>query len=665
MNFLICLLISATSFGTDLSQKTTQRFNLPLVAHGKYEIYTLKKLTGLEREGHFLKKFYERLLSDRENFDIHLNKKQKIVLDELIVRVTLLKDDEYKLSFLKSIDEEKHEILVQIVELASLYQQLIYQLPYYVDKRPRIKHSFFEGRAHPYWAVYSLNIKTSKPFGKALNLVDSTTTNDKTNPRQSAFWKKREKSLETYYYHQKKDEICAKDRIFHFKKRKIIPEYGGGRNPGAKLYTFFEDSKKGLDKDTYSAKFAMRYQNPKIPIFHKQEAYIETGINILYKAMGYNVDKAYYCDSIVMKFHPNLFSLSKSKVIQLNIFDLRLYYKSFILDSGEEVAFEDAVDVYRYMDHSKIKKTNVFGTPVESYVIKEQFKGKIGFIRTYGVHLEKRSKRYTRVFSWNRMMLSHQDRRELRALLLIDSWLGNVDNFGYNLKVVFKETPDGSLPRKFSYVLVDTGDSLAPHDLQVDLLIEGGYLPTKLRVALKESKFELFRKLSESYKNLSDLEVQMNRFGWSIFIDESQDKILGSFDSEKMAIEQVKKDLILFRSKRLNVLTRYLTIDDLKWATRLIASLTEKQLHNAFSTSGLGYNGALFVSEKLIGRRDQLVKYFGLDGEIPLLRPNGPNRELNAKGDGSILIRQKGKIKKIIVPSYGHTVENGIFKTVK
>ncbi|MBT3980702.1 MAG: hypothetical protein HOE90_05065 [Bacteriovoracaceae bacterium] len=667
MRVLIIVLITVlnSSYGAALSKLKSQRFNLPLVAHGKYEIYTLKKLTGLEREGNFLKRFYEVLITDRKNFDVHLNKKQRIVLDELIVRVGILKDGGYKESFVRSIENEKHELLIQIVELARLHELLVHHLPYYMDKRPRPNHPFFYGKGHAYWNAFSLRIRASRPYGKALNLVDSDQPIDQRDPRNSVFWNRRKKAEETYHYGKKRDELCSKERIYFFKERKNIPEYGGGRNPGVKLYTYFDDPKKGRDKDSYSAKFAMKYQNSKGALFHKQEAYIETGLNGLYKAMGYNTDKGYYCDSIVMRFHPKLFNLSESKLIQLNIFDLRLYYKSLILVDGSEVAFEDAVDVYRYMDHSKINKINIYGSPVESYVIKEQYVGKIEFIRTYGIYLEKRSKKYTRVFSWNRTGLSHQDRREIRALLLIDSWFGNVDNFGFNLKVVFKNVSDKTKPRKMSFVLVDSGDSLAPHDLQVDYLIEGGYLPLELREALKASKFELFNELSEPYKNLSDIEVQINRFGWSIFGDSSESKTLGSFESEEKAIEKVRDDLILFRSLRLEKLTPYLTIDDLKWTTRLIAGLTEKQILHSFSTSGIGYAGAVLVTEKLISRRDQLVRYFGLDGEIPLLRPAGANKELNVKGDGHIRIEKKSKSKKVLIPSYGHSVEKGTFKTAK
>jgi hypothetical protein len=68
------------------------------------------------------------------------------------------------------------------------------------------------------------------------------------------------------------------------------------------------------------------------------------------------------------------------------------------------------------------------------------------------------------------------------------------------------------------------------------------------------------------------------------------------------------------------------TLSDARWGIGLIARLTEEQIvaclaAGAFDAVALGK-----MAEKMISRRDDLVKSFGLQNEFGLLRPNGPNK---------------------------------------
>jgi hypothetical protein len=68
------------------------------------------------------------------------------------------------------------------------------------------------------------------------------------------------------------------------------------------------------------------------------------------------------------------------------------------------------------------------------------------------------------------------------------------------------------------------------------------------------------------------------------------------------------------------------TVNDAKWGVSRIGQLTEEQIL-ACAAAGAFDDAALAVFvEKLLARRDELVKTFGLDGELGLLRPSGPNR---------------------------------------
>jgi hypothetical protein len=72
-----------------------------------------------------------------------------------------------------------------------------------------------------------------------------------------------------------------------------------------------------------------------------------------------------------------------------------------------------------------------------------------------------------------------------------------------------------------------------------------------------------------------------------------------------------------------------MTVDDARWMARLIGKLSEAQLRAALVASGYDSAQAKLYLEKLINRRDQMVRDLGLTNEIPLLRPEGINREFS------------------------------------
>lgn len=74
---------------------------------------------------------------------------------------------------------------------------------------------------------------------------------------------------------------------------------------------------------------------------------------------------------------------------------------------------------------------------------------------------------------------------------------------------------------------------------------------------------------------------------------------------------------------------REMTIDDARWMARMIGELTEKQIVEALVASGLDSAQVKLYAEKLLSRRDRMIRDLGLDGEIALLRPEGVDRNLN------------------------------------
>jgi len=69
-----------------------------------------------------------------------------------------------------------------------------------------------------------------------------------------------------------------------------------------------------------------------------------------------------------------------------------------------------------------------------------------------------------------------------------------------------------------------------------------------------------------------------------------------------------------------------MTHDDARWMARLIGQLTEEQIVQALVASGFDSAQVKVYAEKLVSRRDQMIRDLELADEIPLLRPNGVDK---------------------------------------
>jgi hypothetical protein len=74
-----------------------------------------------------------------------------------------------------------------------------------------------------------------------------------------------------------------------------------------------------------------------------------------------------------------------------------------------------------------------------------------------------------------------------------------------------------------------------------------------------------------------------------------------------------------------------MTMDDARWMARLIGQLTETQIVDALAASGFNAAEVQIYTEKLLARRDKMIRDLQLTSEIALLRPDGPR--LSAPAD--------------------------------
>ena len=646
LSFIGALLIGINGHcGIQISDKNRVNAPLPDGSFGT-ELFSIQQRSGLSNpDSEFFINFRNKLKEDFASYKDALDSKQQFLMKEFIGRV-----DALYLERLTITERDKFELINQILEIA----QAFYYYRHTIGKGVHglsLHHPFFDGYIHPYWIGLKAYDVFPLPPKMAINLVSVAQDQlDKIDPQDSAFWTNRGVDVETYLVRDLQRSWCAPERIFEFSKTKTTPEEGGGKNPGLKVTTDFDG-----ESDSFALKFGLNQLDPKGVVFQTQEAYYETGINSLYFALGYNVDTGVFCPGVTLRFQPELLDLSKSLQINRNTWALSNYYKSVVLQNGRELSLQEVMHKYAYMDHSNATPETIEPVPVEQYVIKPEYASQIAFIKTYPVYLEKRSKKSERIIRWERDGLSHEDRREIRGLVLADTWLGGVDNYGFNLKILFEKNKETHLS-KMKFTLVDNGNTFAAADLDLDNVEFEGYLPVELRPSSKAADWKEFKRVyALKYTGKSDLEVQMSRFSSSVFLDGSKSKKLDLTLQGKELAKQLSIDLHAMNNKRAGRYLSNLTVDDLRWMTRKIASLKEWQIYHAMAQTGLGHPGAVLMTEKLISRRDQLVGYFNLEGELGLLRPNGPNLDLNIKGSNVVSIGGE----KITIPSYGYSVKHG------
>jgi hypothetical protein len=64
-----------------------------------------------------------------------------------------------------------------------------------------------------------------------------------------------------------------------------------------------------------------------------------------------------------------------------------------------------------------------------------------------------------------------------------------------------------------------------------------------------------------------------------------------------------------------------MTIDDARWMARLIGQLTERQIVDGLVASGFNPEEVHIYTEKLLARRDKMIRDLQLSSEIAFLRP--------------------------------------------
>ena len=102
--------------------------------------------------------------------------------------------------------------------------------------------------------------------------------------------------------------------------------------------------------------------------------------------------------------------------------------------------------------------------------------------------------------------------------------------------------------------------------------------------------------------------------------------------------------------------------EDARWLVRRLAKFSEAQFQDALIAAGWSAAEVRIYLEKFASRRDNLVKVFELDKEIPLSRPQGANRKLHFDPLAAHALAVSSQ-PNITAPVNGKKVVNGLVVT--
>ncbi len=224
--------------------------------------------------------------------------------------------------------------------------------------------------------------------------------------------------------------------------------------------------------------------------------------------------------------------------------------------------------------------------------------------------------------SWDYNYLDHPKRRELRGMCVLDAWIDNWDVRWGNTKLQLVKGDDDKPTLR--HVVSDLGGILGDSS-------------------------GLFRFHQGRFHN-GLIPDKPNSFSWTFTapLKPGQDSVPIKF---YMPITKVAPFY-------------QMNIDDARWMARIISELTENQIKQALVAANYDAAWSRLLLEKLVSRRDQMIKDFGLP--IAPLRPNGIDRKLNydprADAPFEAVLPDGRKVAASVTRQF--VISNGILMTV-
>jgi hypothetical protein len=251
-----------------------------------------------------------------------------------------------------------------------------------------------------------------------------------------------------------------------------------------------------------------------------------------------------------------------------------------------------------------------------------EFESQIHHLVTVPANLQYRNTAIDSIGPWDFGQLGHENRRELRGAGLLAAWLNWFDSRSENTRLKTIEQDDEKL---LAHFFGDLGGTLGRGE---GFFSGSGELP--------------------------------DEFDWTFT------QRLGRFWRGR---HSVPFRITGFKPIERTPAFQEMTLDDARWMARLIAQLSETQLVEALIAAGFDSAHVRLYMEKLVSRRDQMLRDLGLADAIPPLRPDGVDRHFtyvpaldgkmrSTRRDGQEIVARtsdavvaQGRVMRITIPA--------------
>ena len=310
------------------------------------------------------------------------------------------------------------------------------------------------------------------------------------------------------------------------------------------------------------------------------ETHSEPFTTRIFHALGYNVDVTDYVSQIRMKYDRRVFlefNLRHELHLDIRFFgmftmgrvNMQSVHDPFDYLAGAELTDGSIVDRVelrkRLLRHAELEVAE--WSPAD---FDPEFERKIEFLVTQPVNLQPKDPRATSVGPWAYDELGHADLREVRGVGLLAAWLGWFDTRFDNTRL---RLVDGELRHYFS----DLGGGLGRADAAFNWRAES-----------------------------------INEFPWKFMaapVVRGKGRMTTPFR------------VVHFHTVLDNPAFQAMTIEDARWMAGLIAQLSREQIIDALMASGYGAAETVLYAEKLIHRRNKMLRDIGgMEAVPPLVR---------------------------------------------
>jgi hypothetical protein len=312
------------------------------------------------------------------------------------------------------------------------------------------------------------------------------------------------------------------------------------------------------------------------------EIHSEPFTSRIFHALGYNVDPTDYSPGLKFKYDRRFFQEFNSRrpmIMRAGMFFIPLY----------RLDLQARHDPFQAIDHANLKSgVSLSGSELKAALVgtskrkrteripeafNSEIENQIDYLVTIPANVQVEAPHTHNIGPWDFGGRGHENLRELRGAGLLAAWLGWWDSRFENTRLRIVKTPDGPTLKHF---WSDLGGGLGR---------AGGAF-------------------SHSCENTND-------FGWA-------------FTRSTLSNGKLRFEITGYEPVEETPAFAEMTIDDARWMARLIAQLTEQQIVDGLVASGFDPAEVHIYTEKLLSRRDKMIRDLQLTNEFVLLRPGPP-----------------------------------------